>query len=236
MGDIRRLARRLQATPVDTMVAMTQSARLKTMEVLSPHSDAHIDVEQSAGALPPAADGIAEGTNLTVAPVNSVVALLPEDPQPLHPPVSLVHSSEITSRAFPKAFRGLDEDSVYAWLEVVEGSHQALEEELERLRQGWDELLINAARALNSSRQDPATRKELIERLAASRPSAEIEETATGFSRSLIEGALKGRQSARAALRAAATQLARMQHQTALLRRSNEELRSTLISLMASVT
>lgn len=156
--------------------------------------------------------------------------------RPVHP-ATLVHSSEISTHMFRRSFRGLDAEAVCDWLAVVEASYAALEDELDRLRSGWDEMLIASARmrfatsAAQVSAQDPW--RSVARSIASSRPNAKLLESDTSIARDALAGPPRGRRRTQKALTAAGVQLARMQHDAALLQWSNEQLRSQLLDTLA---
>lgn len=150
-------------------------------------------------------------------------------------PSTPVHSSEISARAFRTAIRGLDPHGVTDWLRVVEASHAALEDELERLRRGWDEMLIASADLRSAISASPATQARwgsLARTIGIGRPDPQLVTMDTGSTRDALAGAVRGRRRTKAALASAGVQLARMQHRAALLQRSNEQLRSQLIDTL----
>lgn len=176
-------------------------------------------------------------TALVDPPADPAVIGEPPPARAAAPRISPIHSSEITARTFRATFRGLDPEAVRGWLQLIEASQEALEDEVERLSRGWDALLLAAARlraALSEPEGELATRWEALARcLSETRPNPELSATTTGFARAALDEAARGRRSAQAALFDAATQLARLQHETAVLRHENEQLRSRLIETVA---
>lgn len=190
-------------------------------------------------------------THLTgsLRPSPDAVTLLEEDrsgsaisnlePLPAQPSLSVspIHSSEITTRSFPTVFRGLDPEAVREWLQIIGSSQEALEDEVERLSHGWDALLLAAARlraSLAEPDQELAARWSALARcLSDTRPNSELAATTSGHARAALDEAARGRRRAPGALFDAATQLARLQHEIAVLRHENEMLRSRLIEVVA---
>lgn len=164
-----------------------------------------------------------------------LVDLLLQDP----PQVSGrgVHSSEISAHTFRTTFRGLDAQSVGDWLAVVEASHAVLEDERDHLQQGWDEMLIKAARLRSAFHSMPQAVRDpwhwFALAIAGGRPNIQAAGTDAGFARDALAGAVHGRRRTKSALSAAGAQLARMQHGSAILERSNEQLRTQLIDTLA---
>lgn len=153
--------------------------------------------------------------------------------------VTPVHSGEIAARTFRTTFRGLDPVEVREWLTVVEASHEALEDELDRIRDAWEDLLLASAhlRAAAAS-GDPLTAERwntLASAFRATRPDAELEGSSTGFARAALDDAMRGRGDARAALLGAVTHLARLQHENTMLRRDNDALRQQLIDTLVAI-
>lgn len=149
-------------------------------------------------------------------------------PDPSSRPITPIHSSEIAARTFPKAFRGLDKSAVYEWLSMAQASHATLEEELDRLRTAWDEILV----ALTRLESHPE-RFALAEVLAAGRPDPAVSSVDTSAVRETLTGPIRSVRKARASLASARLQLARLQHRAALLQRSNEQLRTQLLKTLA---
>lgn len=158
---------------------------------------------------------------------------------PQHRPSTIVHGGEIASRGFRTSFRGYDPVEVREWLRLVEASHEALEDELDRLRAGWDELLLAAARtraAVANGAPDQASRwHALAAAFEASRPDPALESSTTGYARAILDEAMRGRRDAQAALLDVVGQLARLQHENAVLRAENQTLRSRLIETLTGI-
>lgn len=154
------------------------------------------------------------------------------------PSLAVVHSSEISAHEFRTSFRGLDPQAVGDWLRVVEASHAAQADELERLRAGWDEMLIAIARmraAGSDSRGATNARwSSLARQIADGRPDPTLRAADVTAIRDPFAGQIRGLRRTQAALQAAEIQLSRMQHGAALLQRSNERLRSQLIETLVA--
>lgn len=139
-----------------------------------------------------------------------------------------VHSSEISARAFRTSFRGWDRRSVVEWLDIVEASHATLEDELERMRSGWDEMLIACARKRNSP---DASWGQVAAAITTAQPISDLLETRiTADALVALRGPLRGLRRTRAALDEANLLLARSRNAVATLRRTNDELRGQLIT------
>lgn len=150
------------------------------------------------------------------------------------PPIVDLHSSEISTRFFPKKWAGIDPTSVREWLLVVEPSFAALEDEVLRLRDSWDEILIAASRARAAlgrsiEREDQNVWRALARALVSVRPPMGVPVLHASSTRAAFSGRLRRKKDLQAALEASNTQLARLQRTAALLERSNEQLRTQLI-------
>lgn len=144
-----------------------------------------------------------------------------------------LHSTEISSRHFSRSTRGLDPLEVTEWLRMVEESYAALEDEVTRLRQSWDDLLISAARTRGHlSGADSASEeawRHLARALVRVRPTAGIPAVHAQATRTVAEGHLKSKKALRAALASSMNQLARTQETALRLESANEQLRTQLI-------
>lgn len=210
LSDARREARRLLLEAREQSAVIVDEARTQAAEMLA-------TAKAQAPAQKDAAGKESPLTRLRAARV----------------PATSVHSSEISARSFRKVVHGLDGHAVREWLSVVQASHAALEDELDRLRWGWDEMLIASARAStsgsNGSVEQSNPWRSLARSIDVGRPDPQLISPHTGSTRNALAGAVRGRRQTRAALAEASTQLARMQHDNALLLRANEELRTQLI-------
>lgn len=152
------------------------------------------------------------------------------------PATGIVHASEISARTFRRSFRGLDPRSVQDWLAVVEASHAALEDELHRLRTGWDAMLTAASRVRRSPAA-PGLATDPWAHLAAVTEAAQpcsdlLDLRPDRDARNAFDGQPRTRAQLRVALSRGSTLLARTEQSASILRVTNDQLRAQLIDTL----
>lgn len=170
-----------------------------------------------------------------------------ERPAPLSP----VHSSEIATRQLPKSWRGYEPDAVRSWLTLVALAQSMLEDDATRSRRQWDESLRAIAglrsrldRLSFGNNQIVAEATGELKRATealrrARRPMGESDHETLAVRRVLLETPLRlglvgvPRSVARAALDAAAAQLARLENRAAVLAADNDNLRDLLLEVVS---
>lgn len=151
-------------------------------------------------------------------------------------PVVTMHSSEVSTEGLRVTFRGFDRRQVEDRMDATAASYAALEQEVERLRDAWDELLIalaGAGKRRSDGSFDRGALDLIARRMMAARPPTGVPLAAAPLARGGLTEARRSRASMRLAVREANVQVARLQRAAALLERSNEELRTRLIELLA---
>lgn len=169
--------------------------------------------------------------------------------------VTLLRASEVGGREFPEVRRGYDRESVRKWLSLVELSYGALEEELDRARGEWDRAIevlsvtrlllsrfgttdehslegpfqkeFDRARAewarsletLGTARQSGSERDFRSVLVGTAQLEAKLGRRLFGYSTSQV-GRL---------LDSLLSQLARLEHEIAVLRTENDEMRARLL-------
>lgn len=166
-------------------------------------------------------------------------------------PLSPVHSSEIATRQLPKAWRGYEPGAVRSWLTLVALAQSMLEDDATRSRRQWDESLRAIAglrsrldrlafgndQLLADATGELKRATEALRR--ARRPMGESDHETLAVRRVLLETPLRlglfgvPRTAARAALDAAAAQLARLENRTAVLAADNDNLRNLLLEVVS---
>jgi cell division septum initiation protein DivIVA len=171
------------------------------------------------------------------------------------PTTTPIHSSEISSRDFPRAMRGFDPAAVSKWLTLVEQSYSLVEDELERRRMAADDVMealgeMRSRLASAASAADAAQAgHELLAAKSAWSRAVDVANTGLGGTRlgfdtlavrtALMETPLRrrvlgySRDQVRNLLEVSAAQLARLENQLHLTHAENERLRSLFLEQIA---
>jgi cell division septum initiation protein DivIVA len=171
--------------------------------------------------------------------------------------ITPIHSAEVTAREFPRAWRGLDAQTVSKWLVLVEQSYTLLEDELDRRRAELDELfdafgqirrrLTRAANLPEAGAEDELERARAAWSRALEVAGASVTGSRLGFDTLVVRTALLdtplrrrllgySRDQVRRLLESSASQMARLENQLHLVHAENERLRSVFIEQLVETT
>ena len=171
--------------------------------------------------------------------------------------ITPIHSAEVTAREFPRAWRGLDAQTVSKWLVLVEQSYTLLEDELDRRRAELDELfdafgqirrrLTRAASLPEGAAEDELEKARAAWNRALEVAGGSVSGSRLGFDTLVVRTALLdtplrrrlfgySRDQVRRLLETSASQMARLENQLHLIHAENERLRSVFIEQLVETT